>query len=85
MPWSVECIKQDYGKAFLSAIPRYKGFCLVPNHLEYKREIDNFYNQYYPFPHEPREGYPKHTLVFLNHIFGMNISDLLLYKMMERL
>ncbi len=74
LPWSIECIKQDHGKGFLAAIPRYKGFCLVPSHLEYRREIDNFYNQYYPFAHEPRPGYPKHTLVFLNHIFGEQLD-----------
>jgi len=49
LPWSIECIKQDHGKDFLAAVPRYKSFGLVPNHLEYRRDIDNFYNQYHPF------------------------------------
>jgi hypothetical protein len=74
VPWSIECIKQDHGKGFLAAVPRYNGFCLVPNHLEYKREINNFYNQYHPFSHQPVPGYPKHTLVFLNHIFGEQLD-----------
>ncbi len=39
VPWSTECIKQDHGKHFLSSVPRFDGFCLVPNHLEYKREF----------------------------------------------
>lgn len=38
LPWSTECIKQDYCKHFLSTVPRFDGFCLVPNHLDYKRE-----------------------------------------------
>ncbi len=74
LPWSVECIKQDHGKAFLSGIPRYDGFCLVPAHLSYQRKIENFYNRYSPFLHEPVAGYPKHTLVFLNHIFGEQLE-----------
>ncbi len=31
VPWSTECIKQDHGKHFLSSVPRFDGFCLVPN------------------------------------------------------
>lgn len=74
LPWSVECIKQDHGKAFLTSIEHYDGFCLVPNHLNYQRVIENFYNRYHPFPHEPVAGYPKQTLVFLNHIFGEQLE-----------
>jgi hypothetical protein len=70
VPWSIECIKQDHGKSFLSSIPKYDGFCFVPNHLNYERVIDNFYNRYYPFVHEPKAGYPKETLLFLNHVFA---------------
>ncbi len=74
LPWSIECIKQDHGKHFLSSIPRYDGFCLVPGHLSYQPEVENFYNRYHPFPHEPKEGYPQQTLVFLNHIFGEQLN-----------
>ena len=70
LPWSIECIKQDHGKSFLSSIPKYEGFCFVPGHLNYKREIGRFYNSYHPFPHEPRPGFPKLTLAFLKHVFG---------------
>jgi len=72
--WSVECIRQDHGKSFLSAIPKYDGFCFVPGHLDYKREVGRFYNSYHPFTHEPRPGYPKLILVFLNHIFGEQLD-----------
>jgi hypothetical protein len=74
MPWSSECIKQDHGKHFLSSIPRYDGFCLVPSHLDYKREIENFYNRYHPFMHQPSPGYPTKILVFLNHVFGEQLD-----------
>jgi hypothetical protein len=74
LPWSTECIKQDHGKHFLSSVPRFDGFCLVPNHLEYKREVENFYNRYHPFSHQPLPGYPKTILVFLNHVFGEQLD-----------
>jgi hypothetical protein len=74
VPWSIECIKQDHGKHFLSSVPRYDGFCLVPSHLNYKRDVENFYNRYHPFLHQPSIGYPKATLVFLNHVFGEQLN-----------
>jgi len=74
VPWSTECIKQDHGKNHLSTVPRFDGFCLVPNHLNYKREVDSFYNRYHPFLHEPLPGYPKQILVFLNHVFGEQLD-----------
>lgn len=74
MNWSIECIKQDHGKSFLSSIPKYDGFCFVPGHLNYERVIDNFYNRYNPFTYEPKPGYPKLTLVFLNHVFGEQLD-----------
>lgn len=74
IPWSLECIKQDHGKSFLSQIPRYDGFCLVPSHLNYQRKVDNFYNRYHPFMHEPKPGYPKQILAFLSHVFGEQLQ-----------
>lgn len=74
IPWSAECIKQDHSKDFLAEIPKYDGFCLVPSHLDYKQEVDNFYNRYHPFVHEPKQGYPKIILLFLNHIFGEQLQ-----------
>lgn len=74
IPWSIECIKQDHGKSFLSSIPKFDGFCLVPNHIKYQRKVDNFYNRYHPFKHEPKIGYPKAIMLFLNHVFGEQIE-----------
>jgi hypothetical protein len=74
LPWSVECIKQDHGKSFLSGIARYDGFCFVPSHLNYQRIIGNFYNRYYPFVHQPKEGRPEKTLAYLAHIFGEQLE-----------
>ncbi|MEO6000939.1 MAG: primase-helicase family protein [Chitinophagaceae bacterium] len=74
VPWSVGCIKQDHGKHFLSSVPRFDGFCLIPSHLEYKREIENFYTHYHPFVHKPVSGYPDQTLIFLSHVFGEQLD-----------
>ncbi|WP_346237355.1 primase-helicase family protein [Niabella insulamsoli] len=74
LPWSTDCIRQDHGKDFLSSVAKYDGFCLVPGHLDYKREVGRFYNKYSPFLHTPQAGYPKQTLVFLNHIFREQID-----------
>jgi hypothetical protein len=72
--WSLECIKQDHGKDFIATIPRFDGFCLVPNHMGYQRKVKNFYNRYHPFLHEPKPGNPKNTLLFLNHVFGEQLN-----------
>jgi hypothetical protein len=72
--WSVECIKQDHGKSFLSDVPKYDGFCFVPSHLNYQRIIGNFYNRYYPFVHQVKEGKPEKTLAYLGHIFGEQLE-----------
>ena len=38
IPWSIEALRQDYGKNFIADIPKFDGFCTVPNHLDYNRE-----------------------------------------------
>ncbi|WP_449435505.1 primase-helicase family protein [Pedobacter steynii] len=91
LPWSAECIKQDHGKSYLSTISKYDGFCFVPSHLNYQRIVGNFYNRYYPFNHEPKNGRPVRSLDYLGHIFGDQIEvgldylKLLLEKPMQRL
>ncbi len=31
IPWNVETLRQDYGKSYLACIPKYDGFCTVPD------------------------------------------------------
>ena len=50
IPWNVETLRQDYGKSYLARIPKYDGFCTVPDHTNYRREIDGFLNRYEPIP-----------------------------------
>ena len=33
IPWTIEAIRQDYGKDFVACIPKYDGFCCVPAHV----------------------------------------------------
>ena len=46
LKWDIQAIKLDYGKDYLKSIPCYNGFCTVPIHKDYKREINGFYNLY---------------------------------------
>lgn len=75
--WNAEAIRQDHGKEFLSSIEKFDGFCLIPSHLDYKRRIGNFYNQYSPFAHKSdRDPAKTHNTImdFLKHIFGEQIE-----------
>ena len=37
-------LRQDYGKDYLAGVPKYDGFCTVPDHVNYCQVIDNFLN-----------------------------------------
>ena len=38
--WNNSTLRQDYGKNYLATVPKYDGFCTVPNHLNYQKEIE---------------------------------------------
>jgi len=65
-----ETIKDDYGKDIFEHIPKYKAFCNVPDHIHYQPIIENCFNRYYEFEHDPEDGDCSLTLEFLRHIFG---------------
>ncbi len=79
-------IIDDHGKKFLDHIPKYKSFCNVPDHTNYHQVIDNCFNIYAPFEHEPEEGSCDTTLNFIKHIFqdqmelGLDYLQLLYQK-----
>lgn len=68
--WNNETLRQDYGKHFLATVPKYDGFCTVPDHVNYRPVVDKFRNLYEPINYKPMEGdFPSiHSLV--EHIFG---------------
>lgn len=77
--WSKETIIQDHGKKFIYDIPKYDGFCCIPNHLEYQKMIDNFYNIYNEIPHQPSVSKVSvdeipFSISFLQHIFGNQVD-----------
>mgnify|MGYP000836996270 FL=1 len=67
IPWTIEAIRQDYGKDFLANIPKYDGFCCVPAHIDYQPVIGNFKNKYSPLTHLPEEGaWPHLSLIHIS-------------------
>ena len=68
--WTNETLRQDYGKDYLAGVPKYDGFCTVPDHVNYCQVIDNFLNLYEPIGHEPKEGDFSHIQALVRHIFG---------------
>lgn len=68
--WSIETIRQDHGKNYLSEVPKYDGFTCIPNHIDYKQEYKGFYNIYSPLGKKPKEGVIKSSTNFVKHIFG---------------
>ena len=42
IPWSFGTIRQDYGKNHTPPIKKYDGFCTVPSHTDYHKEIGKY-------------------------------------------
>ena len=68
--WNNSTLRQDYGKNYLATVPKYDGFCNVPNHLNYQKEIEGFLNLYEPIEHKPQQGDFSHIQSLMRHIFG---------------
>ena len=81
--WNRETIISDCGKTYLSQIPKYDGFCCIPNHLNYEKIIEGFYNIYNEIPYQPIEESLnsdalkekiQFSLNFMEHIFGEQLE-----------
>ncbi len=70
LPWSIEAIRQDYGKDFLANVPKYDGFCCVPSHIGYQSVVGTFLNRYAPISHIPTQGDWPTIEALVRHIFG---------------
>lgn len=71
-PWSLDVIKQDYGRKWTEVfdkIPKYDGFCNLPSHINYRRSYKGFYNQYEPLSITAKKGAFDCIMEFLQHIF----------------
>ena len=40
--WNSETLRQDYGKDYMASIPKYDGFCTVPDHVGYQPQEGDF-------------------------------------------
>ena len=70
IPWTIEAIRQDYGKDFLANVPKYDGHCCVPSHLDYRPVIGSFKNKYSQLSHLPTTGEWRCIESLVRHIFG---------------
>ena len=75
IPWSYETLRQDYGKNNLPEIEKYDGFCIIPNHTQYKQVHGTYLNQYEPIGFEPSKGDFPQICMFLRHIFEEQIAE----------
>ena len=68
--WNSETLRQDYGKDYMAGIPKYDGFCTVPDHVGYKPVVGKFLNLYEPISHVPVQGDFPCIRSLAEHIFG---------------
>ena len=68
--WNNETLRQDYGKDYIGSVPKYDGFCTVPEHIGYRPVVGKFLNLYEPIYHRPKEGDFSHIQSLIRHIFG---------------
>ncbi len=68
--WNNETLRQDYGKDYIGSVPKYDGFCTVPEHLNYRPIVGKFLNLYEPIDHVPRQGDFPSVRSLVQHIFG---------------
>lgn len=91
VPWSYGALRQDESKEYIFSIPKYDGFCIVPDNINYKRVIGTFYNKYEPIIHIPTEGSFIHIESLIRHIFeeqyelGMDYMQLLYTRPLQKL
>ena len=68
--WKMSTFRQDHSKDEAAMIPKYDGFCTMPSHVDYRHNVNNFYNLYEPVTHIPQEGNFQHIASLVEHIFG---------------
>lgn len=77
--WNKQEIIEDNGRPYIKEIPRYDDFIIDPNNASYRQKVDNCYNMYSKFAHKPKEGEFTWTKILLEHIFGEQIDQGLIY------
>ena len=78
--WNRETIISDHGKTYVSTVPKFDGFCCIPEHLNYQQIVRGFYNIYYEIPFLPSteavdfKNKIPFSLNFVKHIFGEQLE-----------
>ena len=78
--WNRETIISDHGKTYVSSVPKFDGFCCIPEHLKYRQIVQGFYNIYNEIPFAPSTGTKElkntipYSLNFVEHIFGEQLE-----------
>lgn len=78
--WNRETIVSDHGKSYVSTVPKFDGFCCIPEHLNYQQIVQGFYNIYNEIPFSPsseKENLKNNipfSLNFVSHIFGEQLE-----------
>ena len=74
IPWNKDTIRMDFESNYIYDIPKYIGFTCIPSHLNYQKEINDFYKSYHELDYAPVKSYVskkeiEYSLNFINHIF----------------
>jgi len=78
--WNRETIISDHGKSYVSTVPKFDGFCCIPEHLNYQQIVQGFYNIYNEIPFAPSsekenlKNIIPFSLNFVAHIFGEQLE-----------
>lgn len=78
--WNRETIVSDHGKTYVSNVPKFDGFCCIPEHLNYQQIVQGFYNIYNEIPFNPSsetedlKSKIPFSLSFVAHIFGEQLE-----------
>lgn len=71
IPWSINLFKleeKDWKKKY-NDIQKFDNFCCFPSHMDYRRNINGYYNKYEPLPYQPIEGKYENILSLIRHVF----------------
>ena len=69
--WNKQTIIDDFGKKSIAEITKYEGFCFIPDHINFQKSINGFYNSYEPISYklEPNGTWDKIDML-LRHVFA---------------
>lgn len=74
--WKKAELAEDHTKAIMKLIPKYNGFCIEPDNINYNAIHGKYYNLYAEFPHTPYSDGPVAaadipiTMSIIRHIFS---------------